>query len=60
MLVLSRKIDESIVINNNITITILKISGRTVRIGIEAPLEIPVLRSEIKKEDKEPNEQSNV
>lgn len=60
MLVLSRKIDESIVINNNITITVLKISGRTVRIGIEAPLEIPVLRSEIKKEDKEPNEQSNV
>ena len=47
MLVLSRKNRESIVIDGGITVTVLAITGGVVRIGIEAPKEIPVRRSEI-------------
>ena len=47
MLVLSRKKDESIVINDDISIVVLEIKGDKVRLGIEAPKEIPVHRREI-------------
>ena len=47
MLVLSRKQTESIVINDNIVVTILSVRGNTVRLGVEAPREVPVLRSEL-------------
>lgn len=47
MLVLSRKKDESIVIDKEIEITILEINGSTVRIGINAPKKIKVLRKEL-------------
>lgn len=47
MLVLSRKRDESIVINDNITITVVEIRGDKVRLGIQAPREVPIHRSEI-------------
>jgi carbon storage regulator len=47
MLVLSRKLNEKIVINGNITITVVKIDRNQVRLGIEAPGEIPVYREEI-------------
>lgn len=47
MLVLSRSRDESIVINHNIKITIVDIRGDKVRLGIEAPSEIPIHRQEI-------------
>ena len=48
MLVLSRKVDESFVINGNITVTVVRIKGETVKIGIEAPGEIPVVRDDAK------------
>jgi len=47
MLVLSRKKNESIVIDNNITITVVEIRGDKVRLGIVAPKEVPVHRQEV-------------
>ena len=44
MLILSRKKNESIVINDNITVVVVEIRGDKVRLGIEAPKEIPTLR----------------
>lgn len=47
MLVLSRKIDEGVVIGDNVTIRILGVKGQQVRIGIEAPREVRVNRAEV-------------
>lgn len=47
MLVLSRKRDEKIVIADNIVITVVEIRGDKVRLGIQAPVEIPVHRQEV-------------
>lgn len=47
MLVLSRKKNESIVVDTSIVITIVEIRGDKVRLGIEAPREVPIHRSEL-------------
>ena len=47
MLVLSRKKNESIVIDEKIVITVVEIRGDKVRLGIEAPREVPIHRSEV-------------
>ncbi len=47
MLVLSRKKNESIVVNDAIVITVVEIRGDKVRLGIEAPREVPIHRSEV-------------
>ncbi|MGQ9503758.1 MAG: carbon storage regulator CsrA [Thermogutta sp.] len=47
MLVLSRKKNESIVINDQITIVVVEIRGDKVRLGIEAPKDVPVHRREV-------------
>jgi carbon storage regulator len=47
MLVLSRKKNESIVINNDIIITVVEIRGDKVRLGIVAPKDVPVHREEV-------------
>jgi carbon storage regulator len=47
MLVLSRQRDESIVIGENVVVTIVDIRGDKVRLGIEAPGEVPVHRQEV-------------
>ncbi len=47
MLVLSRKLSESIVIDGRITVTLVEVQGNKVRLGIEAPREIPVHRAEL-------------
>ena len=47
MLVLSRKKNESIVINNDVTVTVVEIRGDKVRLGIVAPKDVPVHRQEV-------------
>ena len=47
MLILSRKVNHSIVINNNIIITLVESTNGKVRLGIDAPTDIPVFRKEI-------------
>lgn len=49
MLVLSRRRDESIVINHNITVVVIDIRGDKVRLGVEAPKDVPVHRSEVQR-----------
>jgi carbon storage regulator CsrA len=47
MLVLTRKTDQRIQIGENITITVIRVKGQSVRIGIEAPQQIRVMRTEL-------------
>jgi len=51
MLVLTRKMREQIQIGDHVVITILHVKGQTVRIGIEAPREVRVLRAELPKNE---------
>ena len=55
MLVITRKPGERICLGDDVTVTVLEISGSTVRIGIEAPAEIPIYRHEIWAAVKEEN-----
>ena len=47
MLVLTRKQNERLIIDGNIVVTIVRVSGGTVRIGIEAPVEVSIRREEL-------------
>lgn len=47
MLVLSRKVGERILIGPNIAVTVVRVTGGGVRLGIEAPPELPVVREEL-------------
>ncbi len=58
MLALSRRRDESLVIDNNIEVTILDIRGDQVKIGISAPKEIPIYRKEVYLQIQEANKQA--
>ncbi len=50
MLVLSRKVGERILIGNQVTVTVVRITGGGVRLGIEAPKEMAVIREELQDE----------
>jgi len=57
VLVVSRKLGERILIGDKISVTVIKIAGGGVRIGIEAPREMPVVREELAVQMREQEEQ---
>jgi carbon storage regulator len=59
MLILTRKLGESIQIGDEIRITFLNIKGKQIRIGIEAPEEVPVHREEVYRSIQEQNLQAS-
>ena len=58
MLALTRKKGESLVINNNIEISILEVRGDQIKIGITAPKDVPIYRNEVYKQIQEENRAS--
>ncbi len=58
MLILSRKINESIVIDGRITVRVVRVTGDVVKLGIDAPLDIPVHRQEIYEEIQRNNQEA--
>jgi carbon storage regulator len=60
MLILSRKISESIVIDGRIHVKIVRVEGDVVKIGIEAPSDVPVHRQEVYEEIQRNNQQALV
>ncbi len=57
MLVLSRKVGERILIGNHVTVTVVRITGGGVRLGIEAPAEMAVIREELQDERQQQTDQ---
>ena len=58
MLILSRKSGESIVIDGRVHVKVVRVEGETVKIGIEAPSEVPVHRREVYEEIQRSNQQA--
>ena len=58
MLAVSRKENESIMIGNDIEITILEVKGEQVKIGITAPKSVPIYREEVYAQIKEANKEA--
>lgn len=58
MLALTRKKGESLVINNNIEITVLEIRGDQIKIGIQAPKDVPIYRKEVYLQIQKENEEA--
>ena len=67
MLVLSRKVDDTIIIGDNVKIKVVQIKGNRIRLGIEAPSDVKILRGELapydiasdRETDSEPANQQN-
>ncbi len=58
MLVLTRKLNEEILIGDNVKITLLRMQGGSVRIGIEAPREVRIVRGELERHEDKTIEQA--
>ena len=58
MLALSRKKGDSLIINNNIEITVLEVKGEQIKLGITAPKQIPVYRKEVYTQIQEANKEA--
>lgn len=59
MLALTRKKGESLVINNNIEITVLEIRGDQIKLGIQAPKNVPIYRKEVYLQIQNENEEAS-
>ena len=60
MLILTRRVQEALIINDNVTITVLSVKGNQVRLGIDAPRDVEVHREEIYHRVKAAKESSEV
>ncbi len=58
MLILTRRVGESVVIDNNIVVTVVEVRGDAVRIGIDAPRSVDVHREEVYRELQQANRQA--
>ena len=58
MLALARKVNESIMIGNDIEITVLEIKGDQIKLGVKAPKSVPIYRKELYVQNQEENKQS--
>ncbi|HMJ90877.1 MAG TPA: carbon storage regulator CsrA [Candidatus Acidoferrum sp.] len=58
MLILSRKVNESIIIDGRIIVRIMRVDGEVVKVGIEAPKEMPVHRQEVYEEIQKNNQEA--
>jgi len=58
MLILTRRVGETVVIGEDIVVTVLSIKGNQVRIGVQAPKEVSVHREELLKRQREPAAQT--
>jgi carbon storage regulator len=58
MLILSRKLNESIVIDGRIIVKVMRVDGEVVKLGIAAPLEVPVHRQEVYEEIRKSNQEA--
>lgn len=59
MLALTRKRGESLVVNNNIEITVLEIRGDQIKLGIQAPKDVPIYRKEVYLQIQNENEEAS-
>lgn len=60
MLALTRRVGESIIINNDVEVTILDVKGDQIKVGINAPKTVPIYRKEIFNQIKEENESAMI
>jgi carbon storage regulator len=60
MLVLARKVGEKILIGENISVTVVRIAPGVVRIGIDAPDEMPIIREEIQSQLEQPDSSKEI
>ena len=58
MLALSRKKGEAIIINNNVEITVIEVTGDQVKLGISAPKTVPIYRKEVYEQIQEANKEA--
>lgn len=58
MLVLTRKVGESVVIDGQVVVSVLRLEGDTIKLGIQAPVEVPVHRQEVYEEIQRTNQQA--